>query len=154
MDTKNKLLFKVGEETTMKRKVMVLTLVLVVAIAISMIGSQLINAQQPPVKAKVLQKVDLTGIEGKEGIVVLAEIAPGNVGGKHYHPGHEFVYILEGSMILEIEGKPPVTYKAGDTWYLSPKQVHSSKNVSATAPFKVLAFTIVDKGQPLTVPVK
>lgn len=138
----------------MKRKVIMFTSILAMGIAIGMIGSQLINAQQSPVKAAVLQKVDLTGIEGKEGIVVLAEIAPGTVGGKHYHPGHEFAYLLEGSVIMEIEGKPPVTYKAGDTWYLPPKQAHSSKNVSATAPFKVLAFTIVDKGQPLTVPVK
>ena len=138
----------------MKRTVIMLTLVLGVGIAIGMIRSQLINAQQSPVKTTVLQKVDPTGIEGKEGIVALAEIAPGTVGGKHYHPGHEFVYVLDGSLILEIEGKPPVTYKAGDTWYLSPKQVHYSKNVSTTAPFKVLAFTIVGKGQPLSVPVK
>ena len=138
----------------MKRNLIMLFLVLAVGIVIGLIMSQVLNAQQSPVKAKVLQKVDLTGIEGKEGIVVLAEIAPGTVGGKHYHPGHEFVYILEGSVVLEIEGKSPVTYKAGDTWYLLPKEVHSSKNVSATAPFKVLAFTIVDKGQPLTVPVK
>ena len=138
----------------MKRKVIMFTSILVVGIAIGMIGGQFINAQQSPVKATVLQKVDLTGIEGKEGIVGLAEIAPGTIVGKHYHPGHEFVYILEGSQILEIEGKPPVTYKAGDTWYLSPKQVHSTKNVSETAPVKVLAFAIADKGQPLTVPVK
>jgi quercetin dioxygenase-like cupin family protein len=138
----------------MKRKVVMLTLVLAVGIAIGMIMSQFINAQQPPLKSTVLQRVDLTGMEGKEGVIVLAEIAPGTVGGKHYHPGHEFVYILEGSLILEIEGKPPVNYKAGETWYLPPKQVHYSKNVSATAPVKALTFSIVDKGQPSSVPVK
>jgi quercetin dioxygenase-like cupin family protein len=147
-------LFFVEKEVPMKRNVIMLTLVLAVGIAIGMIGSQFINAQQSPVKITVLQKVDLTGIEGKEGFIILAEIAPGVVGEKHYHPGHEFAYILDGSVILEIEGKPPVTYKSGETCYLPPKQVHYMKNVSTTAPFKVLAFSIIDKGQPLSVPVK
>ena len=138
----------------MKQNVIMLTLVLAVGIAIGMIGSQFVNAQQSPVKTTVLQKVDLMGIEGKEGLIILAEVAPGVVGGKHYHPGQEFAYILEGSVILEVEGKPPVTYKTGETWYLPPKQVHYTKNVSTTAPFKVLGFAIADKGQPLVVPVK
>ncbi len=138
----------------MKRKVILSTLILALGIALGVIVGQVFNAQQPPPKTTVLQRINLTGIEGKEGVIVLAEITPGTVGGKHYHPGHEFVYILEGSLILEIEGKSPVTYKAGETWYLPPKQVHYSKNVSATAPVKALVFSILDKGQPLSVPVK
>jgi len=131
-----------------------LTLILAVGIAMGMIMSQFINAQQPPGKSTVLQRTDIAGIEGKEGVIILAEIFPGAVAPKHYHPGNELSYVLEGSMILEIEGKPPVTYSAGESYILPAKQVHYAKNVSATAPVKVLSFAIVDKGQPLSVPVK
>jgi len=57
-------------------------------------------------------------------------------------------------MILETEGKPPVTYKPGETYYVPPKRVHFSRNLSTTAPVNVLVFLIADKGQPLGVPVK
>ena len=93
------------------------------------------------------------GVVG-DGFIILSEVPPGEVGKKHIHPGYQFGYILEGSMIMEIEGKPPVTYKAGDTFYLTPKQVHYSNNVSTTSPVKILNFAITDKGQPLAVPAK
>ena len=138
----------------MKRNVVMFTLALAIGIAIGMIGSQLINAQQPPAKSPVLLRTDLSGIEGKEGAILLSEIAPGAVGGKHYHPGHMFGYIIEGSMIMEFEDKPPVTFKPGETFYLVPNQVHYAKNVSMTAPVNVLNFLVANKGQPLNVPVK
>jgi quercetin dioxygenase-like cupin family protein len=139
----------------MKRKAILLTLVLTLGIAFGVIGSQVISkAQQQPARNIVLQRADLVGIEGKEGLVVLTEIAPGEVGAKHYHSGNQFGYVLDGSMIMDIEGKPPVTYKPGEAYYLLPKQVHSAKNVSGTAPVKVLAFAIAEKGQPFNVPVK
>jgi quercetin dioxygenase-like cupin family protein len=102
----------------------------------------------------VLQRTDIPGIEGKEGVIILAEIFPGAVTPKHYHPGNELSYVLEGSMVLEVEGRPPVTYSAGESYILPAKQVHYAKNVSMTAPVKVLSFAIVDKGQPLSFPVK
>jgi quercetin dioxygenase-like cupin family protein len=138
----------------MKRNVVMISVFLAIAIAMGMIGNQLISAQQPPGKSTVLQRTDIAGIEGKEGVVILAEIFPGAVAPKHYHPGYEFSYVLEGSMILEVEGKPPATYTAGESYILPPKQVHYAKNVSTTASVKVLSFSIIDKGQPLAVPVK
>jgi len=138
----------------MKRKVVMITLVLAAGIALGVIVSQVLNAQQDPIKMTVLKKADLVGIEGKEGVVFAAEIAPGAVGGKHYCTGNEFAYIIKGSMILEVEGKPPVTYKAGDTFYMSPKEVHYPKNPSATTPTNVLGIAIIDKGQPVNVMVK
>jgi len=136
------------------KRTLVMTLVLVVGIALGVIVSQVLNAQQPPTKSPILLKTDLSGMESKEGVVLLAEIPPGEVGKKHFHPGHQFGYVLEGSMIMEIEGKPPVTYKPGDTYYLLPNQVHYAKNVSTTAPVKILGFSIAEKGQPLAVPAK
>ena len=138
----------------MSRKVIMFTSILAMGIAIGLIVSQVLNAQQQAAKSVVLLKADLVGMEGKDGLIVSSEAAPGELGKKHYHPGHQFGYILEGSMIMEVEGKPPVTYKQGDTFYLLPKQVHYANNVSMTVPVKVLGFAIEDKGQPLTVPVK
>ena len=138
----------------MKRTAMMFGLTLTLGIAVGVIWDRVLSAQQEPVKRVELRRTDLAGIQGKEGIVVSSEIAPGAAIGKHYHPGHEFVYLLAGSGILEAEGKPPLTVKAGDTFYLPPKQVHDFKNNSKTAPVKNLIFLIVEKGQPVTVSVK
>ena len=138
----------------MHRTVVMLTLALVVGIAVGMLGNQVLNAQQEPIKRTVLFKTDLAGIEGKEAVVVLAEIAPGMATGKHIHPGDELFYILEGSIILEQEGKPPVTLKAGDTAHNPAKLPHDAKNVSTTAPIKAVVVYIVEKGQPLATAVK
>jgi len=141
-------------EVPMKRTVCMLALAVAVGIAIGTIGTQVLNAQQEPLKRTVLLRQDLVGMEGKEALVVLVEAAPGAVAGKHYHPGHELAYILEGSASIEMQGKAPMALKAGDSTYIPPKLVHDAKNTSSTAPLKVLAFVITEKGQPLTVEVK
>ena len=138
----------------MKQTGVMLTLALAVAIALGLIGSQVLNAQQPPTKRTVLLKTDLPGIESKEFLVDQVEVAPGVAGVKHYHPGNVFVYILEGSGILEIEGKPAVTQKAGSMFHEPPKQVQEFKNASKTEPLRLLVIFISEKGQPLSVPVK
>jgi quercetin dioxygenase-like cupin family protein len=138
----------------MKRTVVMLTLALAVEIALGLIGSQVLNAQQMSIKRTVLLKTDLPGIEGKEFLVDQVELAPGVAGGKHYHPGNVFVYILEGSGLLEIEGKPAVTQKAGSIFHEPPKQVQDFKNASKTEPVKLLVMFISEKGQPLSVPVE
>jgi quercetin dioxygenase-like cupin family protein len=151
---KNNFLFSVGKEVAMKRMAYMLALALVVGIVMGVVGNQFLNAQQQPVKRTELLRTDLPGIEGKEGIVYIAELAPGAAAGKHYHPGSELFYVLEGSMILEVEGKPPATMKQGDVSHLSPKEVHDVKNASATAPMKALIFQLPEKGQPLVTPVR
>jgi quercetin dioxygenase-like cupin family protein len=147
-------LFSVGREVVMKRMVVMLTVTLVVGIVAGLIGNHGLNAQQQSAKRTDLLRTDLPGIEGKEGIVYIAELAPGAAAGKHYHPGSELFYVLEGSMILEVEGKPPVTMKQGEASHLPPKQVHDVKNASPTAPMKALIFQIPEKGQPLVTPVR
>ncbi len=135
----------------MRRTVLLLGLTLVVAIAVGVLGNQLLNAAQDPVKRTELLKADL---EGKDAVINNVELAPGAASGKHYHPGHEFVYLLEGSGTLEVEGKPPSTVKAGETFHLMPKQVHNVKNTSTTAPLKALVFAVFEKGQPPVTPVQ
>lgn len=134
----------------MQRTMVMLTIALVVGITIGMIENQVVFAQQ----RSVLSKTDLAGIEGKEAVVLTVEGAPGLVGGKHYHPGHEFVYVLEGSLTIEVEGNAPVTIKAGETFHIPAKVVHRGKNPSPTIPFKVLTFGVFEKGQPDTTPVQ
>ena len=96
----------------MKRTVVMLTVTLVVGIVVGLIGNRVLNAQQQSAKRTELLRIDLPGIEGKEGIVYIAELAPGAAAGKHYHPGSELFYVLEGSMILEVEGKPRSDHEA------------------------------------------
>jgi quercetin dioxygenase-like cupin family protein len=75
---------------------------------------------------------------------------PGKESGKHSQSGTEIAYILEGSMIFEMQGKPPATLKAGDSFQTGPRQVHNVKNASTTAPGKALVFYVVEKGKALS----
>lgn len=138
----------------MKRTGLLLTLTLTVGIALGVIGTQTVDAQQEPMKRTVLIRTDLAGIQGKEAILVLVEFAPGAVTAFHYHSGEELAYLLEGTVSMEMKDTSPITFKPGDTFHLPPKQVHRVKNLSATTPAKALTFTIAEKGQPDTVPVK
>jgi len=138
----------------MKRSALMLGVTFAVGLAVGAIGTRILNAQQEPFKRTVLMKTDLTGLEGKEGVVVLVELAPGASAGKHYHPGDEVNYVLEGTGILEVAGKSPVRLQPGVTNHIQAKQVHDVQSTSATDPLKLIAFFIAEKGQPLAAPVK
>ena len=138
----------------MKRTAVMLAVILAVGIALASIGSRSLNAQQEPLKRTMLLRTDLKGLEGKEGVVLLVELAPGMAAGKHYHPGNEVNYVLDGSGILEIEGQAPIMLQAGTTSHIPAGEVHNPRNTSATGPLKLLVFWVAEKGQPLTVPVK
>jgi quercetin dioxygenase-like cupin family protein len=134
----------------MKRTVSVLAVTLAVGIALGVMGERLLSAQQEPVKRTPMLQVDAPGVDGKELVLYLAEIAPGASSGKHFHPGPEMPYVLSGSITLEMEGQPAKAVKAGETLgYIPPKHVHEAKNDSATDPLKILVFTLHEKGQPL-----
>ena len=138
----------------MKRTAGLLTLVLATGIALGMVGSQMLNAQQQPVTRTMLQQKDIEGVPGREAIMYVAEIVPGGVTAKHFHPGLELAYVLQGALVLEPEGQSPVTYKAGESLHNPAKAVHTAKNASTTEPVKILVVLIGEKGQPLatTVP--
>ena len=145
----------------MKRATLMPGVVLAVGIAIGVIWAQFLSAQQAPVQLRPLPlkhtqlyKTDLAGIDGKQGVLLSVEYAPGASDEKHYHSGQLFTYILEGSAIWEVEGQPPITLKAADTFYDPPRRVHNHKNASSTAPLKFLVFFVEEKGQPRSVPVK
>ena len=97
----------------MKNSSVMLTLTLALGVVMGAVGSHVLHAQSEPVKRTVLVKSDLEGINGKEAILFLAELAPGAAGGKHYHPGTELFYALEGAFTHVPEGSTPITLSAG-----------------------------------------
>ncbi len=138
----------------MRRTAVMLTLAVAAGIIVGMIGTHVLNAQQAPVTRTILQQKDLEGVAGREVIMYRAEAVPGGVAGKHFHPGPELAYVLEGSLILEPDGQPPVTLKAGESAHIPAKHIHNAKNASTTEPVKVLVFMVGEKGQPLATPVQ
>jgi quercetin dioxygenase-like cupin family protein len=131
-----------------------LSVALSVGIALGAIGTQVLSAQYGTTTRTVLLSSDLVGLEGKEGIMMVAVIAPGTETGKHIHPGHEFAYVLDGSGILEVDGKPPMAMNPGTAIYQPPGQVHNGRNTSAAVPLRILVLHVSEKGKPDTVPVK
>ncbi len=126
-----------------------LGLIFAVGITLGVIGSQLLDAEQPPLKRTEVLKTDMAGMEGQEAHMWVAEIAPGAATGRHSHPTPRFVYVIEGSVTLEVDGKSLQIFKAGEGFQEMPDVVHDFRNASATEPAKALGFQIATKGQPL-----
>jgi quercetin dioxygenase-like cupin family protein len=107
-----------------------------------------LTAQFRTGKTEILQTTDLSGsCDGKQVVVELNEFGPGT-SGKHYHPGHSFTWILEGSETYQVDGQPARAVKSGEILHEEPSQLHT---VSNDAPVKLLIFRIVEKGQTVTV---
>jgi len=107
-----------------------------------------------PAIVKPLLTQDLTGIPGKEVTMLTVEYLPGGASLPHRHDADVFVYVLEGSIITQVDGKEPVTLKAGEIFRESPADVHrQSANASKTLPAKFLVFMVKDKGKPASRPV-
>lgn len=104
-------------------------------------------AQQDGIKRTDLQRHDLS-VPGREAIQVRVDIAPGKAFPKHTHFGEEIIYVLEGTIEYDVEGKPPVTLKAGDVLFIPAGTVHAAKN-NGTVPAGELATYVVEKGKPL-----
>ena len=106
------------------------------------------------VKVSPLMAKDLAGLSGKEGVMLTVEYAPGGSSAKHRHNAHTFVYVLEGSIVMQVEGGTAMTLGPGQTFYESPDDVHAvSKNASDSRPAKFVVFFVKEKGAPPVVPV-
>ena len=108
------------------------------------------RAQQSGIKRTNLQRHDLSA-PGREVVQVRVDLAPGAAFGRHSHPGEEIVYVIEGTLEYEVEGKPMVTLKAGEVLFIPAGTIHSAKNVGSGNGAE-LATYIVEKGKPLVVP--
>lgn len=128
----------------------------IIALAMLIVGGGLAlhvaRAQQPGIKRTDLQRHDLS-VPGREVVQVRVDIDPGVVAPKHNHPGEEMVYVLEGSLEYQVEGKPPVTLKAGEVLFIPAGAIHAVKNVGSGNGAE-LATYVVEKGKPLVVMVK
>lgn len=105
-------------------------------------------AQQPTVTRKILLKQD-SQIPGYEQDLVLVGIPPGGREGRHTHPGSVIIYVEEGTLTFDYEGKPTATYNPGDSLYVEPDKIHEGINKGNT-PVKVIATFLLKKGVPMT----
>ena len=106
-------------------------------------------AQQSGIKRTPLQTVDFPA--GYNVVTAIAEVPPGYCTGRHTHPGVESTYVMEGAILVKIEGQPDKVFKAGESFQVPPNAPHDG----CTAPgavFKVLGTYIVEKGKPLASP--
>jgi len=107
----------------------------------------------PAAKATPLLAKPLAGVDGKEGVMLTVEYPPGVASASHRHNANTFVYVLEGSVVMAVNGGQEVTLTAGQTFYESPTDVHSvSRNASDAKPAKILVMFVKDVGAPATVP--
>ena len=112
-----------------------------------------LTAQQP--KVTELMSKGLPEIPGKEGLLITVEYPPGGSDPIHRHNAHAFLYVLEGSVVMEVKGGKQVTLTPGQTFYEGPNDVHIvGRNASRTKPAKFLVFLVKDQGAPVLVPAK
>lgn len=128
----------------------------IIAVAVLVVASSLAVhvalSQQQGIKRTDLQRHDIN-VPGREVVQVRVDLAPGVSFPKHTHPGEEIIYVLEGSLEYQVEGKPPVTLKAGDVLFIPAGKIHAAKNVGSGNGSE-LATYVVEKGKPLVVMVK
>jgi|SRR5579864_8592198 quercetin dioxygenase-like cupin family protein len=106
------------------------------------------EAQVTPVLSK-----DLTDIPGKEGLMLTVVYPPGSSDPVHRHNAHGFIYVLEGSIVMQVKGGKEVTLTPGQSFYEGPSDVHVvGRNASQTKPAKFVVFFVKDKGAPILVP--
>ena len=127
------------------------TLVLVTLAGIAAgVGAQ--QAAPAPFKRTVLQQSDIS-VPGREAVTALAEFQPNAASGRHTHPGEEIGYVLEGTFLIEQDGKPAVTVNAGQTFLIPSGAIHNATNKTSQIG-KVVATYVVEKGLPLLTLVK
>ena len=135
---------------SMSAKHLVLTLLL--SLGLSPITGTLM-AQEPKVTSLISK--DLKEFPGKELLMITVEHAPGGSSPIHRHNAHAMVYVLEGSVVMQLKGGKQVTLTPGQTFYEGPDDIHIvDRNASKTQPAKFLVFLVKDKGAPVFVPVK
>jgi quercetin dioxygenase-like cupin family protein len=109
---------------------------------------------QPPDVASLMSK-DLTDIPGKEVLMITVEFPPGGADPVDRHDAHGFIYVLEGTVVMQVKGGKEVTLGPGQTFYEGPDDIHVvGRNASNEKPAKLLAMLIKKKGAPALVPVK
>ncbi len=135
---------------SMRAQYLVLTLLLSVGLCLI---SATLMAQE--VKVTSLMSKIMKDVSGKEGLLITVEYPPGGSDPVHRHNAHAFVYVLEGSIVMQVKGGKQVTLTPGQTFYEGSNDVHIvGRNASNTEPAKFLVFLVKDNGAPVLIPVK
>jgi len=120
-------------------------------VALACLMSSTLLAQEA--KVTELFSKDLTNLPGKEGLMVIVEYPPGSTDPIHRHNAHGFIYVLEGSIVMQVRGGKEVTLTPGQTFYEGPDDLHVvGRNASKTKPAKFVVVFVKDKGAPVVVP--
>ena len=131
-----------------------LLLVLLFLMQGTLMAQQPATSQAPQASVTELTSKDLPDFPGKEVLMITVEYPPGSVDPIHRHNAHAFVYVLEGSIIMQVKAGKEVTLTPGQTFYEGPNDIHTvGKNASSTKPAKFIVFFIKDKDAPVLVPV-
>jgi quercetin dioxygenase-like cupin family protein len=122
-----------------------------VAVLLCTAGSRL-TAQQAEVTP--LMTKELADVPGKEALMITVVYPPGGADPVHRHNAHAFIYVLEGSVVMQLKGRKPATLAAGQTFYEGPDDIHVvGRSASSTKPAKLLVLLLKNKGAPVLVPV-
>lgn len=126
--------------------------VLMLSLAFSPFASPLAVAAEEPVVTSLMLK-ELADISGKEVLMITVDYPPGGSDPVHRHDAHAFVYVLEGSIVMQVRGGKEVTLTPGQTFYEGPSDVHTiGRNASSTKPAKFLVLLLKDKGVEFFLP--
>ena len=129
-----------------------MTFTKIVLVSVCLMSTTLV-AQEA--KVTPLMSKDVTECPGKEGVMITVEYPPGHSDQVHRHNAYAFVYVLEGSVVMQVRGGKEVTLTPGQTFYEGPDDVHVvGRNASKTKPSKFVAFFVKDKVAPITVAAK
>ncbi|MFM0238384.1 cupin domain-containing protein [Paraburkholderia phytofirmans] len=113
------------------------------------------RAEAPAAIVTPLMTQPLDDYPGKEALMITVEYPPGAVDPVHRHHAHGFIYVLEGSIVMQVKGGKEVTLTPGQTFYEGPNDVHTvGRNASQTKPARFLVLLLKDKGAPVLVPEK
>jgi quercetin dioxygenase-like cupin family protein len=132
----------------------ILMLVLLFLMPGALMAQQPAASQAPQASVKSLTSTDLPEFPGKEVLMITVDYPPGSVDPIHRHNAHAFIYVLEGSIIMQVKGGKEVTLTPGQTFYEGPNDIHVvGRNASTTKPAKFVVFFVKDKGAEVVVPV-
>jgi len=119
----------------------------------TLVAQQPAASQAPQASVTSLTSQDLHEFPGKEVLMITVDYPPGSLDPIHRHNAHAFIYVLEGSIIMQVKGGKEVTLTPGQTFYEGPNDIHVvGRNASTTKPAKFVVFFIKDKGAPVLVP--
>jgi quercetin dioxygenase-like cupin family protein len=137
----------------MKRSIVVAASTLVIGIVVGIGVDRVVTAQQSGITRTVLQRADDPGSKTHEAVMAVADLAAGASAGRHVHHGLEIGYVLDGTVVIEHQGRAAVTKKTGEFFQIDAAAAHDARNTTAL-PARILAIYVVEKGKPLAEPVK